>query len=301
LLLLQRLILLLGAAIVAFGLGLAAWQGIEGSRPRTAPEAAAEETSGAEEAVEAGLPGAGESRPTSTTTRTIPSRLVPATTARPSASSATTAPAVTAPAAAAPAVGSSDDGQAGPGTRKEVVVAWQPSHQDDTGGPGWHEYLICGDIAQRTIAMLNDSRVHSVLAWETEMGLTGSNNAGSNAPAFDSEIRQANEAGAHYFVSLHNDGGAPSGVLGMFFSGDQRSAEIAERYTRAVSEQTGLPYRGVRGAPLYSLDPVRNRAPIRVLLEIGDNERDRAFLEDETGREKIARALAGVTERLAAP
>jgi N-acetylmuramoyl-L-alanine amidase len=180
----------------------------------------------------------------------------------------------------------------GTGAPTGPVVAFQPSHQDDTGSTGWHEYRVCGDIAQHTIALLEGSPFETVLAWETGMGLTGSNNDGSNAAAFDSEIRRANDAGAGYFISIHNDGSAPSGVLGMYFTGDARSAALAETMARSVSRQIGLPYRGIRGSPLYSLDPSRNHAPVRVLLEIGDNVRDRAFLEDPAGLQRIAAALA---------
>jgi N-acetylmuramoyl-L-alanine amidase len=179
------------------------------------------------------------------------------------------------------------------------VVAFQPSHQDDTGPAGWHEYRICGDITQRTIALLEGSPVETVLAWETGMGLTGSNNDGSNAAAFDSEIGRANDAGADYLISIHNDGSAPSGVLGMYFTGDAGSAAFAETMARSVSRQIGLPYRGIRGRPLYSLDAGRNHAPVRVLLEIGDNVQDRAFLDDPDGRQKIAAALAGEVSLLA--
>jgi N-acetylmuramoyl-L-alanine amidase len=180
----------------------------------------------------------------------------------------------------------------GPGAQSGPVVAFQPSHQDDTGAADWHEYRICGDIAQRTITLLEGSPFETVLAWETGMGLTGSNNNGSNAEAFNSEIGKSNDAGADYFISIHNDGSAPSGVLGMYFTGDARSAKLAETLARSVSRQIGLPYRGIRGSPLYSLDAGRNHAPVRVLLEIGDNVRDRAFLDDPAGRQKIAAALA---------
>jgi N-acetylmuramoyl-L-alanine amidase len=178
-----------------------------------------------------------------------------------------------------------------------VVVAWQPSHQDDTGSNSWHEYRICGDIAQRTIALL--PKLKNVLAWETGMGLTGSNNnGGTNRPAFNSELAKANGAGADYFISVHNDGGAPSGVLGMYLAGDEKSASVAERLARAVSKGTGLPYRGIRGHDLYSLDPKRNDAPMRILLEIGDNAQDRVFLEDPGGRHKIAESLAAAVRSL---
>ncbi len=171
------------------------------------------------------------------------------------------------------------------------MIAWQPSHQDDTGDEAWHEYVICGDIVERTIA-LAPGFTH-VVAWETELGLTGSNNnGGSNVDAFDSELQKANDAGADYFISVHNDGNAPSGVMGMYFEGDAASADIAERLAEALAEGLGLPLRATVGRDLYSLDAARNEAPIRVLLEIGDNVRDRDLLEDPVGRAKIAALLA---------
>jgi N-acetylmuramoyl-L-alanine amidase len=295
----QRLLLGLGLVVLAFGITLAGWQIVSGGPVARVSEAPSDEAMVSETTAIDERTASSSQAPPAGTPPTVGSRLVP----RPPATtpetkspmpSSTTRPA---PPATAPAPQPGTTATTGRGP----VVAWQPSHQDDTGGADWHEYLICGDIAQRTMALLAGSHVRSVLAWETEMGLTGSNNAGSNAPAFDSEIRQANEAGAHYFVSIHNDGGAPSGVLGMYFAGDQRSAAVAEQYARVVSQQTGLPYRGIRAAPLYSLDPVRNAAPIRVLLEIGDNVQDREFLEGEAGRQSVARALADVTLALPLP
>src|SRR5450756_1655947 len=46
----------------------------------------------------------------------------------------------------------------------ETVIAWIPSHQDDNGTNGWHEYQVCGDIVQRTMALLPDFT--NVLCWE---------------------------------------------------------------------------------------------------------------------------------------
>jgi hypothetical protein len=36
-----------------------------------------------------------------------------------------------------------------PSAAAQTTIAWQPSHQDDTGFDGWHEYLICKDIYDR--------------------------------------------------------------------------------------------------------------------------------------------------------
>jgi len=34
-------------------------------------------------------------------------------------------------------------------TVRDVVIAFQVSHQDDTGPPGWHEWAVAGDVALR--------------------------------------------------------------------------------------------------------------------------------------------------------
>jgi len=179
-----------------------------------------------------------------------------------------------------------------PANERTTVIAWQPSHQADTGSD-WQEYVVCGDIVDRAIALLPEFK--HVKGWETAMGLSGSNSyrpEPKNAPAFDSEIKQANVANATVFVSVHNDGGAPSGILGMCMPGDEASRSMAERFKTALCAATGLPDRGMREERLYSLDPVRNNADLRMLLEIGDNKADRAFLLDANNRQVIARALA---------
>jgi len=178
--------------------------------------------------------------------------------------------------------------------KKKVVVAWQPSHQDDTGA-NWHEYLICSDIVDRTIAKATS--VTNVKCLDTAHGLTGTNNyrpSPTNTVAFDSEVRQANQAGASYFISIHNDGGAPSGVLGEYLPGDEAGKRLAERLVSAICSKTGLSNRGLRAVQLYSLESSRNNAQYKCLLEIGDNEKDRAFLENSNNRDLVAQAMAEV-------
>ena len=174
----------------------------------------------------------------------------------------------------------------------KVVVAWQPSHQNDTG-TNWHEYEICGDIVDKTIAFATG--VQNAKCWDLSHGLTGSNNynpSPTNTVAFDNEVEQANQAGALYFVAIHNDGGAPSGVLGEYLPGDAESQKLADQFVKAVCAKTGLPNRGLRPVRLYSLEADRNHAKYKCLLEIGDNAKDRVFLENPANRELIARALA---------
>lgn len=179
-------------------------------------------------------------------------------------------------------------------SQKKIVVAWQPSHQDDTG-EGWHEYQICGDIVDRTIAKATN--VQNVKCWDVNHGLTGTNNyrpSPTNIVAFDYEIDQANQAGAGYFISVHNDGGAPSGVLGEYLPEDEAGKKLAEQLVAAVCLKTGLPNRGVRPVRLYSLESSRNHANNKCLLEIGDNLKDRDFLENPSNRELVAQAMADV-------
>lgn len=199
--------------------------------------------------------------------------------------------AVATAAAEAPSVGATPIPEPPPPPR--AVIAWQPSHQGDTGYDGWREYEICGDIMERTIGLLDD--FSHVRAWTLEHGLTGSNSYArgpSNTKAFDVELELANAGQADAFVSLHNDGGAPSGVLGMCMPGDARSRALAEQLVASVCASTGLSNRGIREERLYSLESDKNHAELRLLLEIGDNQRDRELLEDPAQRQVIAGAIA---------
>lgn len=181
-----------------------------------------------------------------------------------------------------------------------AVVAFQPSHQDDTG-EGWHEYAICGHIVDEAIAALR--RVRGVKAWDIEHGLTGSNNyrpQPTNTQAFDVEIARANRHGARYFVSVHNDGGAPTGILAEHMPNDERGESLARFLLRALCGRTGLANRGVRKVELYSLESSRNNAAYRCLLEIGDNVADRAYLLRRENRRLIGQALAAALDDFAA-
>ena len=170
--------------------------------------------------------------------------------------------------------------------RTGTVIAWNPSHQADNGTDGWREYSVCGDIAKRAMALLPDST--NVLSWETGMGLTSSSES-----ALESECGQANAAHAQIFIAVHVNGGAASGFSGAYHTGDSPSAQYAEALLRSVATTMGMTFHYVRPrSDLYVLDPVNNHAPIRVLLELGDNVADRALLMSEEGRQRLAAALA---------
>ena len=171
---------------------------------------------------------------------------------------------------------------AGTGT----VIAWNPSHQDDTGPNGWYEYAVCGEIAQLTMALLPDFT--NVLSWETGTGL-----ASRSESALESECDQAKAAHAQIFIAVHVNGGAASGFTGLYHTGDSPSAHYAEALLRSVAATMGMTFFDVKPrSDLFVLDPANNQAPIRVLLELGDNVADRALLVSEKGQRRLAAALA---------
>jgi hypothetical protein len=191
-----------------------------------------------------------------------------------------------------------DSGTSAPAPRPTYVVALQPSHQNDTGADSWHEYRVCGDIVDRTIAAMPG--VRGVKAWDIRHGLTGSNNyrpRPSNTRAFDTEVAIANAADADAFVAVHCDGGAPSGILGEYLPGDTKGRALCARLVDELVRRTGLPNRGLREVRLYSLETARNKAEYRCLVEIGDNVADRAFLDSAAGRQKAADAMASILSR----
>lgn len=182
-----------------------------------------------------------------------------------------------------PAAGSAGDGTSG---ANGPVIAWNPSHQDDTGTDGWHEYAVCGAIAKRTIALLPDFT--NVLCWETGMGLTSDGGA-----ALRSECEKANAAHAQIFIAVHVNGGGGRGLAGYYYTGDSSSALYAQALLGSVSASMGMTVRQVSPrSNLFVLDPANNHAPIRVLLELGDNVRDRELLTSTQGQNKLAAALA---------
>jgi hypothetical protein len=176
---------------------------------------------------------------------------------------------------------------------KDTVIAWQPSHQDDTGTDNWHEYQICNDIVERAISL--STGVVNVKCWGTSHGLTGTNRNDpqpTNTIAFDVEIDLANRAQADYFISVHNDSGAPSGILGLCIPGDKLSRLYLEKALDLLCKKTGLPNRGVWEVKLYSLETERNTCPVRFILEIGDNVKDRDKLMNPEFRQQVAQALS---------
>lgn len=186
-----------------------------------------------------------------------------------------------------------------PKPKPKVVVAWQPSHQDDTGDGEWHEYKIAGAIVDEAIKAA--TKVKSVKAWDIANGLSGSNSYSpepTNLEAFDNELGIANRAGATYFVSVHITSSGNSGVEGFYMPGDATSKMFAERLVIAVASRTDLPSKGVSESKLYSIESGKNKAKYRVLLEMGGTSDDIRWLEDPANQKKVGQALANAVNEL---
>jgi N-acetylmuramoyl-L-alanine amidase len=182
--------------------------------------------------------------------------------------------------------GSTSSGGSSAARTTTMVIAWNPSHQDDTGADGWHEYAVCGDIAKRTMALLSDFT--NVLCWDTSAGLSS-----KSSTALKSECDKANAANAQIFIAIHVNGGAGSGFTGDYYAGDTASGKFGEAVLKSAGATMGMTFYYVKPrSDLYVLNPAHNKAPIRVLLELGDNVADRALLTSAEGRQKLATALA---------
>ena len=188
------------------------------------------------------------------------------------------------------APGNSAQGSATKPAGTRTVIAWNPSHQDDNGVDGWHEYAVCGDIAKRTMVLLTG--FSNVLCWETGMGLSS-----KNVESLKAETTMGNVARAQVFIAVHVNGGSGSGFTGEYFPGDSVSGQYAEAILRSVAATMKMTFYYVRPRQgLVVLDPAYNDAPIRVLLELGDNVADRALLASAAGRQRLAAALAKAVE-----
>ena len=125
------------------------------------------------------------------------------------------------------------------------------------------------------------------------------------------ELQHANQHKPDIFIALHNNGGTKRhAVWGYIHYGDSYEAqnrELAGRLIAAIAAATTLENRGVlcdsstgrndyRCATtgklaFYSLDEHTNTAPIRVLLEIGDNAVSHDFLLDPVNQQKIGEVI----------
>ena len=125
------------------------------------------------------------------------------------------------------------------------------------------------------------------------------------------EVRKADELGAGIFIGVHNNSGTGRhAIWGYIHDGDvmeARNRRLSDILIEEISRSTDLENRGTHldsttgrndyrcastgRLAFYSIDENVNLAPYRVLLEIGDAEKSRAFLLDEGSRQVIGSAI----------
>jgi len=210
---------------------------------------------------------------------------------------------------------------------RPFIIVYQPSHQTETGRE-FNEALVCNAIAEAAIASASgDVRVYKVWSYDVDTvhhARRGSNTKIEHTSAiidgkisgYAYELIKSNEIKPDLFVSIHNNGATNRNACwGFVHEGDQHEAtnrEIARALVKAVCDVSGLEdakdhgdsspnrndYRCLATGKLsfYSLDENVNKAPYRVLLEIGDNAVSRAVLTDPEFQRKMGKAIQTTIE-----
>jgi len=203
----------------------------------------------------------------------------------------------------------------------EPVVVWQPSHQTDTG-KDFSEAATCNAIVEAAMSTRPGLREYKV--WS--LGNTACHHAdsGSNTKILHTsavingqlsgyafELRESNKKKPRVFISVHNNGGTKrNAVWGYIHFGDpyeQDNRALAAVLVKAICDVSGMENRGVLldsttgrndyrctatgKLSFYSLDENVNKAPYRVLLEVGDNAASRAILTDPEKQKLIGEAI----------
>lgn len=150
-------------------------------------------------------------------------------------------------------------------------------------GNGLREQDVVYRIGQLLAERLRaDGRFEVRLSRPTATTQLGS----SNSTSLSARVRDANDWGADYFISLHTnaaDASSASGTEMLVYSRDSRAYRLAEDMLDGVIAVTGLPDRGVKLRPgLYVLRKTRMPA---VLAELGfiTNPGDAALLSGSPG------------------
>ena len=207
------------------------------------------------------------------------------------------------------------------GEKRAVRVIWQPSHQTDTG-KDFSEAATCNAIVEAAMEAgprLKERKVWSFGKTEYHHADAGSNTKrlhtsdvlDGKISGYAYELQQSNRFNPGVFISVHNNGGTNrNAVWGFIHYGDKKEDAnriLATALVNAICEATEMENRGVwldsstgrndyRCAgtgklSFYSLDEQVNRAPYRVLLEIGDNAASRAILTDPVKQKLIGQAI----------
>ncbi len=202
------------------------------------------------------------------------------------------------------------------------VIVFQPSHQSDTG-KDFNEGLVCSAIVDAALAApvpgTKQFKVWSYYVPGLHHAQTGSNTKISHTSAVDSgrisgyayEINESNKIGPDLFIAVHNNGGTNKHYCwGFVHEGDPNekiNRELARIILDEICTATDLFNAGVHGdsepnrndyrcvstgkLSFYSLDEHVNKAPYRLLLEIGDNAVSRQFLLNADNQKKIGEAI----------
>ena len=201
------------------------------------------------------------------------------------------------------------------------LVVFQPSHQNDTG-VNYNEAQTCNAIVE--YAMAAEPQFGSGKVWSYfQPGLhhadSGTNTLKAHTSALEDgklsgyawELKQANALAPLFFVGVHNNGGTNRhAVWGYIHDGDNMEAEnrrLSDMLIEEIARATDLENRGTHldsstgrndyrcaatgRLGFYSVDENVNKAPYRVLLEIGDLDKSRSFLLDEENRRAIGAAI----------
>ena len=216
-------------------------------------------------------------------------------------------------------------GRAAAGSKGEAagwaLVVFQPSHQKDTG-TNYNEAETCNAIVE--YALHAPPAYEEYKAWSYLMPGLHHADSGTNTKiehtsavidgrisGYAWEVRKANEVGAGVFIGVHNNSGTGRhAIWGYIHDGDYMEAEnrkLSDILIEEIARATDLENRGTHldsttgrndyrcaatgRLAFYSIDENVNKAPYRVLLEIGDSEKSRAFLMNEDRRRDIGMAI----------
>ena len=134
-------------------------------------------------------------------------------------------------------------------------------------GSGFREQDLTFEIGRLTADLLNtDPRFEARLSRPTPDTVLGNTNAESLA----ARVRDANNWGANYFISLHANASTiptATGTEGYVYSLNSLARPLAEDIIEGISEATGIPDRGVFARP--SLYVLRRTAMPATLIEMG--------------------------------
>lgn len=207
------------------------------------------------------------------------------------------------------------------------VVVFQPSHQSDTG-VNYNEALTADAMVQYAMQAAPHYDEHKVWSY-FQRGLhhadTGTNTLIAHTSAVTDgwisgyawEVKQANALSPLVFIGVHNNSGTGHHALwGYIHDGDpmmEQNRRLSNILIEEIARATDLENRGTHldssagrndyrcaatgRLAFYSIDENINKAPYRVLLEIGDIEKSRAFLLDEASRQAVGTAIKRGLER----